>query len=198
MRTSSRSRWSKSTASRSFVTAWSRWATARLACVASASKSRRGSDRSCSCRHETTVAREWPGCKVHFDGAIAGHFRRRRPHRPGRAAGARRPRAAAPRGGPGRSPRGRERGCRPRARWPRSSGSGATPSPTRTASSSPRAGSSPATAPARGWRSGSPAEAATADPQDDAHVRFDLRPGVPDLGAFPRAAGWRRRAGRSR
>lgn len=32
------------------------------------------------------------------------------------------------------------------------------------------------------------AEAPTADPVDDARVRFDLRPGVPDLGAFPRAA----------
>jgi GntR family transcriptional regulator / MocR family aminotransferase len=32
------------------------------------------------------------------------------------------------------------------------------------------------------------AEAATPDPEADARVRFDLRPGVPDLGAFPRAA----------
>src|SRR5829696_1878580 len=42
MRTSSRNRASKSTASSSFVTAWSRWARARLACGARASKSRRG------------------------------------------------------------------------------------------------------------------------------------------------------------
>ncbi len=32
------------------------------------------------------------------------------------------------------------------------------------------------------------AEPPTADPHDDARVRFDLRPGVPDLGAFPRSA----------
>ena len=107
-----------------------------------------------------------------------------------RAARARRAGDRAARRGADGAAAPRARGCRRRARWRPTWGSRATPWPTPTASWWPRAGSWPGADRARAWPSGRrrPRPPAASPGADAARPRHDLRPGSPDLSAFPRAA----------